>query len=198
MPSLDFFNKWAPVFIDLLMKDFDLDLDSACAIVGNLGHESIGFRALQELKPVVPGSKGGWGIAQWTGPRRREAEAYWKRNNLDPSNMMANYKFLFVELKGSEGDRCLPKLKAAKGLNEKTRVFSETFLRPGIPHIDSRLVWAKRALDAYKSRGPVVVDLPDTGPIPEPAPRPAEPKTEEKDGGWVEILIRILRAVFGK
>lgn len=150
---MEFYNKWSVVFIGNLMEDFGLDLLSAAAIVGNAGHESGGFKSLQEIKPLVPGSKGGWGIMQWTGPRRREAEAYWKRNNLDPSDMMANYKFLFVELVGPEG-RVLQKLRDAKTLDEKVEVFSKTFLRPGIPHMDSRKVWAKRALSAWNAQRP--------------------------------------------
>ena len=148
---MEFFNKWSVVFIDHLMKDFNLDLLTAVAIVGNAGHESGGFKSLQEIKPLVPGSKGGWGIMQWTGPRRREAEAYWKRNNLDPSDMMANYKFLFVELSGPEG-RVLQKLRGPGSLDEKVELFSKMFLRPGIPHMDSRKVWAKHALDAYNKQ----------------------------------------------
>lgn len=145
---MDFYDKWSVIFINRLMKDFNLDLLGAVAIVGNAGHESAGFKKLQEVKPLVPGSRGGWGIMQWTGPRRREAEAYWERNNLDPSDMDANYKFLFVELSGPEGG-VLPRVKSAKTLEEKTKIFSEMFLRPGIPHMDSRVIWSKRALDAW-------------------------------------------------
>lgn len=163
MTQNDFFDHWAVVFIGHLMRDFKLDLESSVAIVGNLGHESGGFKALQEVKPMVPGSRGGWGIAQWTGPRRRAAEAYWKRNGLDPKDMMANYKFLFVELNGPEG-RVLPKLRAADGLNAKVEVFCNGFLRPGIPHMASRKIWANRALAAWHGR-------PKDAPVAEPEPQ---------------------------
>lgn len=153
----DFYETWAVVFIDLLMADFKLDLLSSVAIVGNAGHESGGFKQLQELKPLVPGSKGGYGIMQWTGPRRRAYEAYCKRNKLNPADMMSNYKFLFVELKGPEG-KVLPKLRAAKTLDEKVEVFCTTFLRPGIVHMPSRKKWAQRALAATMVTPPTRIE----------------------------------------
>jgi hypothetical protein len=177
---MEFFNKWSVIFIDRLMKDFDLDLLSAVSIIGNAGHESGGFKQLQELKPLVAGSKGGWGIMQWTGPRRREAEAYWKRNNLSPTDMDANYKFLFVELRGPEG-RVLSKLKQATTLEQKTKVFSETFLRPGIPHMDARYTWSKRALDAWNKQPQKPVESVPTSVVVDDTP------------WWLKLLLRLLR-----
>lgn len=149
--TYDFFNKWAPVFMDCLQKDFGLTLEDSAAVIGNAGHESGGFKSLQEIKPVVAGSRGGYGIMQWTGPRRREYEEYCKRHGFNPADMEINYKFLFVELKGPEG-KVVPELKAAKGLEKKVEVFMKKFLRPGIPHLDSRIIWAKRALEAWDKR----------------------------------------------
>lgn len=149
--SYDFFNKWAPIFMDYLIHDFGLTLEDAAAVVGNAGHESGGFKSLQEIKPVVPGSRGGFGIMQWTGPRRRAFEEYGKRHDYDIRDMEVNYKFLFVELQGPEG-KVLPELKVAKGLNDKVEVFMKKFLRPGVPHLDSRIIWAKRALEAYANQ----------------------------------------------
>lgn len=180
---MEFFNKWAVIFIDLLMKDFSLSLEDAVAIVGNAGHESGGFKSLQEKKPVVPGSRGGYGIMQWTGPRRREYEGYCARNRLDPADMMSNYKFLWVELNGYEG-KVLKPLKAAPTLEKKVVVFSEQFLRPGIPHMDSRQVWAKRALAAYKAQ--------------KPTEKPAEPAPTPEGKTLLDLLIALLRALFGK
>lgn len=31
---------------------------------------------INEIKPVVPGSRGGWGLNQWTGPRRLAFEKF--------------------------------------------------------------------------------------------------------------------------
>lgn len=193
--SYEYFTKWAPWLMGNLQRDFDLDLESSAAIVGNAGHESGGFLSLQEKRPLVPGSRGGYGIMQWTGPRRRDYEAYCSRNHFDPADIETNYKFLFVELKGSEGDRCLPVLKAAKGLDAKTVSFSEKFLRPGIPHLDSRKVWARRALDAWE-KAPEAdktpkVETPVVTPI-----KPVDPAPASKRTIWdivIEIILVLLR-----
>jgi hypothetical protein len=174
-----FFNKWAPVFMRRLMADFHLGVDDAAAIIGNAGHESGGFQALQERKPMIAGSRGGYGIMQWTGPRRRAYEAYCKRNGFDPADMDTNYKFLFVELKGPEG-RVLPKLRATKTLDAKVVVFCDGFLRPGIPHMESRKEWARRALAAYgaapASSGTKAPAKPQPAPTVPPVAKKPAPK----------------------
>lgn len=180
--NLEFFNKWAPVFMAKLIADFDLSLDDAAAVIGNAGHESGGFKSLQEITPMVAGSRGGYGIMQWTGPRRREYEAYCRRNKLSPSDMDTNYAFLFTELKGPEG-KVIPALKAAVGLDKKVEVFSKIFLRPGIPHMDSRKVWAKRALEAFKKTPQVETPSVPTTPTVEPI---------VKDEKWYVTLFEML------
>ena len=94
------FETDAPWAMDKLIADFGFSVEDAAAIMGNAGHESIGFTTLQEIKPVVKGSAGGFGWFQWTGPRRRLFEAYCKRNGLNPTSREANYAYLFVELSG--------------------------------------------------------------------------------------------------
>lgn len=186
--SQEYFNKWAPFLMEKLQADFSLSVDDSAAVVGNAGHESGGFRQLQELKPLVPGSKGGYGIMQWTGPRRREYEAYCKRNRLDPADIETNYKFLFVELKGPEG-KVLPLVKAAKSLDEKTEVFMKVFLRPGIPHLDSRKVWARRAKEAWSKRNRVVV--------PEKVEAPLDHVPVRKKG-ILEVILELLLGILRK
>lgn len=188
---MEFYNKWSVIFIGRLMKDFDLDLLSAVAIVGNAGHESGGFKQLQEVKPLVKGSKGGWGIMQWTGPRRREAESYWDRNSMNPSSMDANYAFLFVELKGPEG-RVLNFLRNAKTLDDKVEIFSKTFLRPGIPHLESRKTWARRAHTAYVNDNPTT--LPQVRPQ-SPIQKPENPKVDSGGPWWLSLFLGFLRAI---
>lgn len=148
--SDDLFRQKSPGIMRMLMADFGLDDIGAAAILGNLGHESAGFKFLQELKPMVPGSKGGYGWAQWTGPRRKEFEAYCSRNSLDPASDKANYGFLFVELKGSE-KAAIPAVKAADTLKDKVIAFEAAFERAGVKHYESRIEWAEKALDAYKA-----------------------------------------------
>ena len=190
---MSLFTDKAAGIMALLMKDFDLSVTDAAAILGNLGHESGGFRFLQEKEPLVPGSKGGWGWAQWTGPRRRAFEAYCARNGLDPASDRANYGWLFVELKGDE-KRAIPAVKKATTLAGKVKAFEMAFERAGIKHYDSRNVWAQRALDAYNAAPKPVAPL-FGGTDPDPEPAPPEPGLP---ASWWVALIRFFFPSFMK
>lgn len=131
-----------------LQRDFGLSDEQAAGFVGNLAHESGNFKQLQEVKPVVPGSKGGFGFAQWTGPRRREFESWTAARDLDPRSYEANYGFLRHELENTSEGRVLGPLRAASNVDEATRVVQDKFLRPGIPHTSSRLRRARSLVRA--------------------------------------------------
>lgn len=161
------FRQKAPGIMNLLMADFGLDVESAAAILGNLGHESGGFQFLQEKQPMIAGSAGGYGWAQWTGPRRREYEAYCQRNGFDPASDTANYKFLFVELSGSER-AAIPAVKNAVGLEVKVQAFEAAFERAGIKHYEGRNEWARKALDAYRANPGGTIDITDGRVAQEP------------------------------
>jgi len=122
-----------------LQRDFGLKPEQAAGVVGNLAHESGNFRTLQEIKPMVPGSRGGFGYAQWTGPRRIAFEHYAHQNGLDPTSYEANYGFLKHELQNTGEGRVLNALRTAGDVNTATQIFSNQFLRPGIPAMESRL-----------------------------------------------------------
>ncbi len=194
--AYEFFNEWAPIFMAKLQDDFDLSLEDSAAIIGNAGHESGGFKSLQEKKPVVPGSRGGYGIMQWTGPRRRDYEAYCSRNKLNPADMDTNYKFLFVELRGPEGAALTP-LRAAKGLDKKVESFMNKFLRPGIPHLESRIIWAKRALQAWdQAQRPVRRSSDEVIAVqPEKVEASVAPVSEAKGGFLNTILDLVVAAI---
>lgn len=193
MDAIDTFRAKAPGVMDLLMADFGLNDISAAAILGNLGHECRGFTALQELNPVVKGSRGGWGWAQWTGPRRREFEAYCKRNNLDPASDKANYAFLFVELETTER-AAIAALKAANGLDAKVEAFERTFLRAGVKHYPSRKEWARKALEAHQA-SKKAKPAPQPVPKPKPAPQPTKPTPEPRKGGWLILPLVALASL---
>lgn len=126
-----------------LMRDFGLTQAQAAGFVGNLAHESGDFKTLQEIDPMVEGSRGGFGYAQWTGPRRRQFEAWAEQNGLDPTSYEANYGFLKYELANTPEGAVLGALRTAETPDEAARVVSERFLRPGIPHMDSRVSRAR-------------------------------------------------------
>ena len=204
--SNEFFTDWSVRFTKLLIQDFKLSPLDCHAILGNAGAESNGFKSLQEIKPLVKGSAGGYGIMQWTGPRRRLYESYCSRNGLKPSDMMSNYKFLFVELNGDEGKggQVLARVKTARTLEAKTEVFMKEFLRPGIPHLDGRIRWAKIAqtawgdLDRVDQGGVTTGNGTSVRPIEDPKPvEPQTPSSNRKPQSLVDILIQVLKVLFG-
>jgi len=163
MNAIDTFRSKSSGIVANLLGDFPMNHQDAFAIVGNGGHESYGFTDLQELKPTVKGSRGGWGWYQWTAARRRAFEAYCARNRLDPASDEANYAWLFLELKGAEA-KALPRTLAADTLDDKVEAFERAYLRAGIKHYDSRKLWAKLAQKEWALSGR------------EPAPMPAARK----------------------
>src|SRR3990167_1802444 len=163
------FRQKAPRIMADLIRDFAISVEDAAAIVGNGGHESGGFALLQEIKPTVSGSRGGYGWFQWTGPRRRAFEAWCKTSGLRPSSDEANYGYLVVELRGLE-KKAIPALKRAAGLEAKVKAFELAFERAGVKHYASRIKYAREALVAY---GKAVGTQP---PIPHPRPEPPKPE----------------------
>ncbi|MDH2309047.1 phage tail tip lysozyme [Methylobacterium brachiatum] len=134
-----------------LMRDLGLTDFQAAGLLGNLGHESGGFRKLREVAPVVAGSRGGWGLAQWTGPRRVAMEAWCRAHACDPASLDAQYRYLCVELRTTEA-AALVALRQAPTLEAATETVCRLFERPGVIALASRLDWARRALAALPDR----------------------------------------------
>lgn len=148
-----------------IQRDYGLSAPQAAGVVGNFMHESGGFNSLQEISPLVPGSRGGYGYAQWTGPRRREFEAYVARNNLDPTSYEANYGFLQHELASDPYERRqFDTVRNAQTAEEAARLISQNYLRPGIPHMDSRINYANQVL-GYAPTGGVPPPATSAPPI---------------------------------
>lgn len=186
------FRAKAPGIMAQLIRDFSITPLDAAAIVGNAGHESLGFTALQEFKPTVAGSRGGWGWMQWTGSRRRAFEAYCARTGKNPASDEANYAWLFLELKGIEGTegKAIGKTVAAKDLEAKVVAFEKAFLRAGVKHYDSRKRWAGIALDAWRAHSATGIPIPNPTPVPEPsAPAPAPARS---NGPPIGVIITII------
>ena len=145
-----------------LMRDLALTDIQAAGLLGNLGHETGGFRHLQEIAPAVPDSRGGWGIAQWTGPRRLAMERWCRANGLDPASDAANEGYLRVELTTTEAPALLA-LRRAATLEAATEVVCRLFERPGLVALPSRLAYARRALAAIRaSPSAIAVPADDT------------------------------------
>lgn len=188
MTPTETFTEKSPAIMRRLMADFDLTDIQAAAILGNLGQESAGLTAFQEVHPTVPGSRGGWGWAQWTGPRRRAFEEYCRRLHLDPRSDAANYAYLWRELSGHQPgydySGAITSLKRARTLPEAVKAFERGYERAGTPNYASRERWAERALAAYRrpSGGSDEVrkiqqKLKDTGHDPGPIDGEIGPRT---------------------
>lgn len=144
------FTDKAKVYVPRLMKDLKITKEQACGIFGNIGGETGGFAALQEKKPTVAGSAGGYGWLQWTGPRRRKYTMWCKAQNIDPASDEANYQYLVKETSTDEA-HSLAQLKKTTTVEAATETFMSQNLRPGVPHLQGRIDWAKKALVAQET-----------------------------------------------
>lgn len=177
----------APQVIQRLSSDLSLSPEQAAGIVGHLGYESDGLQAINERKPVVPGSRGGFGWAQWTGPRRQQFEAWAQKNKADVTDPETNYQFLLHELTATPEGRVLDAIRAAPDAQTAGRIFTDQFLRPGIPAHDKRATWTERALS-------LVLPTAQAGTLPENQKMSmAERIQKARDAGFndEEILQRI-------
>lgn len=143
------FEDKCKIYVPRLMQDLSITREQACGIFGNLGGETAGFTLLQEQKPTVKGSRGGYGWMQWTGPRRKKYEAWCQTNNLNPASDEANYRYLVFETSTDE-IHSLVQLRKTSTVEAATETFMIQNLRPGKPNLKGRLNWAKRADDATK------------------------------------------------
>ncbi len=92
---------------------------------------------INEIKPVVPGSRGGWGLNQWTGPRRTAFERFADARGVKYDDLGAQLDFTKWELDNTES-AAWKALQATKTPDEAARVYMEKFLRPGVTHADMR------------------------------------------------------------
>ncbi|MEK7945718.1 phage tail tip lysozyme [Pigmentiphaga sp. YJ18] len=142
------FEALAPQVAARLSQDLGITPQQAAGIVGALGYESAGLQAINERQPVVPGSRGGFGWAQWTGPRRQQFEAFAKHFGLDVKDPEANYQFLVHELTNTPEGTVLDSIRGTDDPKAAGRLFTEQFLRPGVPAMAKRDSWVERAAAA--------------------------------------------------
>lgn len=155
----------------------------AKGVVANMIAESRLNPGINEIAPVVPGSRGGYGLNQWTGPRRRQYEEYAQTQGAPLDDLNTQLDFTMWELQNTER-RAGDALRAADDPVEAARVYSEMFLRPGVPHMDRRMSEAARL--AGLSVGPA------GGPIPggqnalaqQQQPAPVTPQNALAAMGW--------------
>jgi hypothetical protein len=161
MPGEGSFEERGGWLVNRLAADFSLTKKQAAGIVGNLGYESVGLKTLQEKKPAVAGSRGGYGWAQWTGPRRRAFEEWAAKEEMAPASDQANYGFLVRELRGSHKST-ITDLKETATIHDAVFSVGQTYEQPGgttpdhLPGMDGRLAYAKRALAGASDTSPAI------------------------------------------
>ena len=105
----------------------------ADAFIMNMQDES-GLRTdINERNPIVPGSRGGFGLAQWTGPRRRALEAFAAERGVPVSDKNLQLDFLMQELQGPEA-RAGQRIMSAQDTPTAAAAILNDFLRPAEQH----------------------------------------------------------------
>ncbi len=103
----------------------------------NAADES-GFNpGINEAAPTVAGSRGGFGLFQWTGPRRRELEAFAAQRGASVADPDLQLDFLMTELSGSER-AAASSILGAQTAGEAGAAIVNDFLRPAESHRRSR------------------------------------------------------------
>lgn len=107
---------------------------------------------INEIEPLVPGSRGGFGLAQWTGPRRRQLEAFAQQRGVPVSDLDVQLDFLMTELQGPEA-AAAQRILSAQNAGEAGAAIVNDFLRPSPEYRQSR---AARYLGGAGGISPVV------------------------------------------
>lgn len=118
-----------------------MSLPVAQGVVANMKAESNLQPGINEISPVVPGSRGGFGLNQWTGPRRVAYEQFAAERGKPLDDLQTQLDFTMFELQGPER-AAYAALQGVQDPLEAARIYSEQFLRPGIPNMDKRLAYA--------------------------------------------------------
>lgn len=148
-----------------------MPLHIAQGVVANMKAESNLQPGINEIAPLVPGSRGGFGLNQWTGPRRVAYEQFAANRGAPLDDLQTQLDFTMYELQGPER-AAYEALQGAQDPLEAARIYSERFLRPGIPNMDKRLGYAAEIAGMPMPDMPLSMGRPVSGPLPQ---QPADP-----------------------
>lgn len=95
----------------------------------NIAEESGFDPGINEIEPLVPGSRGGFGLIQSTGLRRDQLEAAARARGVDPADPEFQLDRIVEELKTTER-RAAEKIFAANTVGEAATAVVNDFLRP--------------------------------------------------------------------
>lgn len=138
----------------------------ADAFVMNFQDESGLNPGINEAAPIVPGSRGGYGLAQWTGPRRRQLEAFAAQRGTPVSDTDTQLDFLMSELQGSEAGAAQSILSAQDAPTAAAAIVNK-FLRPAEEHRARReAAYLGGSEPATGAQAPIGMPAPQQGPSP--------------------------------
>lgn len=109
----------------------------ADGFLANFQDESGLNPGINERNPIVPGSRGGFGLYQLTGPRRREYEAFAAERGAPLDDIDAQLDFLMMEGQGSEKG-AFDRILSAPDTATAAQAIVNDFLRPAASHRQSR------------------------------------------------------------
>lgn len=141
-------------------------------IVASMNAESGLNPAINERSPVVPGSRGGFGLAQWTGPRRVAFERWASDNGKNINDEQAQIDFTMAEFAGPER-AAYDALIQSPDAQSAAATFTNQFLRPGVPNMEARVNDAARMSgqpydpSIASSAGPMAAGVGIGGPMPQ-------------------------------
>ena len=118
---------------------------AARGIIANMIAESGLDPDINEISPLVEGSRGGYGLIQWTGPRRRALEAEAARRGVPVNDLDFQLDYLMIELQTTERASYNSLLGATDAVDAAV-IFSQENLRPGIPNLPKRISEAERLM----------------------------------------------------
>lgn len=93
---------------------------------------------INEISPLVPGSRGGFGLAQWTGPRRVQLEEFAAQTGRPVDDIDTQLDFLVQELGGTEAGAARSIL-STRSAPEAAAAIASDFLRPAPENLQRRL-----------------------------------------------------------
>ena len=136
-----------------LMSRLNLTLEQVSGVIGNLMRESGLNPRINEGGAVgLPRGVGGYGLAQWTGPRQTNLVRF-AGSGARAGELGTQLEFMIRELLGPEG-RALASLRQARTPEQAAYVFDRDFERSGIKAMGERQGGARRVFQQLAGRLP--------------------------------------------
>lgn len=136
-------SSLSPEFVISGLVKRGVPLHVAQGVTARLNGESGLNPGINEINPVVPGSRGGFGLAQWTGPRRRQLEAFAADRGVPVSDPDMQLDFLMWENANTEAGAWEKVMQATDAVDAAER-FTVHWERPSKPHLGATLATARK------------------------------------------------------